>query len=124
MTNTVHSVRLDRDQLLIGDVSVSFQRTLRIPEHGVHALPPGLGLFPLRRVADYSAPAAWLEKGGVMLPVYQREAMWLSLSAEAPSALKIGVVKVCAVSGKPWSGSLSQEPQNYVALPLHPGWTG
>jgi hypothetical protein len=28
--------------------------------------------------------------------------MWLSFDADAPSALKIGVGKVCAVSGKPW----------------------
>lgn len=76
------------DRLVLGDVNVSFQRTLRIPDHGVHALPPGLGRFPLRRVADYpdTAPAAWLERGGVMLPVYQREAMWLSFSADVPSA--------------------------------------
>ena len=126
MTNTAHGVRLDHDRLVLGDVTVSFQRTLRIPEHGVHALPPGLGRFPLRRVADYpdTAPPAWLEKGGVMLPVYQREAMWLSFSADVPSALKIGVGKVCAVSGKPWSDTLSHDPQNYVAVPLQPWLDG
>jgi hypothetical protein len=119
-------VRLDGDSLVIGDVHVSFQRTLRIPEQGIHALPPGLGQFPLRRIADYvtTAPASWLAKGGVLLPVYQREAMWLSFDADAPSALKIGVGKVCAVSGKPWSDALSQEPQNYVALPLQPWLDG
>lgn len=126
MTHTVHGVRLDHDQLLVGDVAVSFQRTLRIPEHGVHALPPGLGRFPLRRVADYpeTAPESWLQKGGVMLPVYQREAMWLSFSAEAPTALKIGVGKVCAVTGKPWSDALCHDPQNYVAVPLQPWLDG
>jgi hypothetical protein len=64
-------VRLDGDSLVIGDVHVSFQRTLRIPEQGIHALPPGLGQFPLRRIADYvtTAPASWLAKGGVLLPV-------------------------------------------------------
>lgn len=63
-------VTLTDEQVVLGDVSVSFQRTLRIPEHGVHALPPGLGSFPMRRVADYpdTAPASWLDKGGVMLP--------------------------------------------------------
>ena len=126
MTNNPQAVRLDEDQLVLGDVGVSFQRTLRIPEHGVHALPPGLGRFPLRRVADYpdTAPPDWLKKGGVMLPVYQREAMWLLFAADAPSALKIGVGKVCAVSGEPWSDSLSQDPQNYVAVPLQPWLDG
>ena len=119
-------VRLDGDTLVIGDAHVSFHRTLRIPEHGVHALPPGLGRFPLRRVADYpsTAPASWLAKGGIMLPVYQREAMWLSFDSAAPSALKVGVGKVCAVNGKPWSGFLSQDPQNYLALPLQPWLDG
>lgn len=119
-------VRLDGDALVLGDVRVSFQRTLRIPEHGVHALPPGLGEFPLRRVADYptTAPAAWLAKGGVMLPVYQREAMWLSFDADVPCVLKVGVGKVCAVSGEPWTDSLSQDPQNYVAVPLQPWLDG
>src|SRR5688500_10520406 len=122
MPSATADVRLDGDALVINDVRVTFQRTLRIPEHGVHALPPGLGSFPLRRVADYpsTAPASWLAKGGVMLPVYQREAMWLSFDADVPAALKIGVGKVCTVSGKAWSDALSQDPQNYVTLPLQP----
>ena len=120
MLNPPHDTHLAGDRLVLGDVEVSFQRTLRIPERGVHALPPGLGRFPLRRVADYpdTAPAAWLTKGGVMLPVYQREAMWLSFAATVPSALRIGVGKVCAVSGQAWSDTLIDEPQNYVAVPL------
>jgi hypothetical protein len=46
------TVRIVRDQLVLGPVTVEFQRTLRIPETGLHPLPPGLGRFPLRRVAD------------------------------------------------------------------------
>jgi hypothetical protein len=53
MADNASGVRLDLDQLVVGDVAVAFQRTLRIPERGVHPLPPGLGRFPLRRVADY-----------------------------------------------------------------------
>ncbi|MDX6314918.1 MAG: hypothetical protein QOF44_4382 [Streptomyces sp.] len=111
---------------LPGGVTVRFMRTLRLPETGTHPLPPGLGTFPLRRVADYPdrAPAEWLARGGVMLPVYQREAMWLSFSATAPAALQVGVGKVCAVSGRPWSDRLSREPQNYVVLPRQPWLDG
>jgi hypothetical protein len=120
-------VRISGDALqLPGGVTVRFMRTLRLPETGTHPLPPGIGAFPLRRVADFpdTAPEQWLARGGVMLPVYQREAMWLSFSASAPAALQVGVGKVCAVSGRPWSDRLSQDPQNYVVLPRQPWLDG
>ncbi|MEE4543802.1 hypothetical protein V2S66_17725 [Streptomyces sp. V4-01] len=111
---------------LPGGATVRFMRTLRLPETGTHPLPPGLGAFPLRRVADHPdrAPAEWLGHGGVLLPVYQREAMWLSFSSPVPVALQIGVGKVCAVSGRPWSDRLGRDPQNYVVLPLQPWLDG
>ena len=119
-------VKIVRDQLVMGPVTVEFQRTLRIPETGLHPLPPGLGRFPLRRVADYpdTAPTEWLSRGGVMLPIYQREAMWLSFHASEPTALQVGVGKVCAVSGLPWIEHLTGDPQNYVALPDQPWLDG
>jgi hypothetical protein len=119
-------VKIVRDQLVLGPMTVEFQRTLRIPETGLHPLPPGLGRFPLRRVADYpdTAPAEWLSRGGVMLPIYQREAMWLSFNASEPTALQVGVGKVCAVSGLPWIEHLTGDPQNYVALPRQPWLDG
>lgn len=119
-------VEIVRDQLVLGPVTVEFQRTLRIPETGLHPLPPGLGRFPLRRVSDYpdTAPVDWLDRGGVMLPIYQREAMWLSLSASEPAALKVGVGKICAVSGLPWIDHLTGDPQNYLALPEQPWLDG
>lgn len=125
MTSTTQ-VEIVGDRLVLGSVSVEFQRTLRIPETGLHALPPGLGRFPLRRVADYpdTAPAEWLNRGGVMLPIYQREAMWLSFHSAEPAALQVGVGKVCAVSGLPWIDHLVGDPQNYVALPDQPWLDG
>ena len=125
MANKSH-VNVVGDRLVMGPVTVEFQRTLRIPETGLHHLPPGLGRFPLRRVQDYpdTAPAEWLARGGVMLPIYQREAMWLSFDAAEPAALQIGVGKVCAVSGLPWIEHLVKDPQNYVVLPDQPWLDG
>ncbi|MDL2075920.1 hypothetical protein QNN03_05655 [Streptomyces sp. GXMU-J15] len=121
-------VRIDRNTLrLPGGVAVRFIRTLRLPETGTHPLPPGLGEFPLRRVADYpdTVPREWRARGGVMLPVYLREAMWLSFAGTAePAALQVGVGKVCAVSGKPWSDRLARDPQNYLVLPRQPWLDG
>ncbi|MEU3663520.1 hypothetical protein AB0E77_27835 [Streptomyces sp. NPDC032940] len=126
MTRT--SVRIEGNTLrLPGGAAVRFVRTLRLPETGTHPLPPGLGEFPVRRVADHAdtVPEAWRARGGVMLPVYLREAMWLSFAGTAePAALQVGVGKVCAVSGKPWSDRLSRDPQNYVVLPRQPWLDG
>ncbi|WP_059015773.1 hypothetical protein [Mycobacterium sp. M26] len=119
-------VKLVRDQLVLGPVTVEFQRTLRIPETGLHYLPPGLGRFPLRRVEDYpdTVPTEWLARGGVMLPIYQREAMWLSFDSSEPAALQVGMGKVCAVSGLPWIEHLVKNPQDYVVLPDQPWLDG
>ncbi|MGW0947119.1 hypothetical protein ACWD4O_31860 [Streptomyces sp. NPDC002623] len=126
MTGT--TVRIDGDTLrLPGGVAVRFMRTLRLPESGTHDLPPGLGTFPVRRVSDHpdTVPADWLARGGVMLPMCLREAMWLSFGGSTePAALQVGAGKVCAVSGKPWSDRLSRDPQNYVTLPRQPWLDG
>ena len=126
MTAQRRHTRLDGDTLVLGPVRVTFERTLRIPEEGLHPLPPGLGEFPLRRVEDYpdTAPAHWLAHGGVMLPVYQREAMWLSFDSDEPAALQVGIGKVCAVSGARWSEKLQVDPQNYLCLPDQPWLDG
>jgi hypothetical protein len=122
------TVRIDGDALRMpGGVSVRFVRTLRLPETGTHPLPPGLGFFPVRRVSDHldTVPERWRARGGVMLPVYLREAMWLSFAGSTePAALQVGVGKVCAVSGEPWSDRLFDGPQNYVVLPRQPWLDG
>ena len=108
---------------------VSFQRTLRIPDDDLtYPLPPGLGRFPIRRVQDYASrvPERWREVGGVFLPMYQREAMWISFSGAywRPNAVKIGVGGVDAVSGKPWDTTLRKEPQDYLVVPDQPWLDG
>ncbi len=131
---------LSHDSLHLGDVTLRFQRTLRIPDDGRrYPLPPGRGAFPLRRVDDYAerVPTEWRERGGVMLPMYQREAMWIQMSAPwwKPHALKVGVGKVCAITGAPWSEALhaqhAQGPfrdegprQDYVVFPPQPWLDG
>jgi len=118
---------IQNDSLRIGALQIQFQRTLRIPDDGkTYPLPPGLGAFPLRRVDDYAdkVPEAWRAHGGVFLPMYQREAMWLSFQASQPRALKVGVGKVCAITGKPWTGGLRAKPQDYVVTPNQPWLDG
>ncbi len=108
---------------------VEFQRTLRIPDDGkTHALPPGLGRFPLRHVDDAGerVPPAWLRRGGVMLPMYQSEAMWLNFTARSdyPFALKVAAGKVNAATGEDWEDGLHRGPQDYLLVPGQPWLDG
>ena len=116
-------------------LTVDFQRTLRIPDDGRdYPLPPGLGRFPLRHVDDHAenVPAQWMKQGGVMLPMYQSEAMWLYFNASYvpghgvpyPFAIKVAAGKIDAVTGKDWSNSLHQRPQDYMVAPEQPWLDG
>jgi len=125
-------MRIQNNSLIFTDtegqhmLSVLFMRTLRIPDNGkTYPLPPGLGTYPVRRVQDYpdTVPPEWLTHGGVFLPMYPREAMWLAFSG-GPAALKVGVGKVCAISGEPWADQLRDEPQDYVVPGVQPWLDG
>lgn len=108
---------------------ISFQRTLRIPDNDqVHYLPPGLGRFPLRNIDQYRAaiPEAWIQQGGVMMPMFQSEAMWFSFSSDDgfPFLLMISAGGVNAVTGDPHDGRPVADPQNYLVVPEQPWLDG
>jgi hypothetical protein len=79
-------------------------------------------------------PEDMAQQGGVFLPMYQREAMWIQFSALEPFALKIYVGGVNAISGVP----INERPekalerlriadkvkQDYVVLPEQPWLDG
>lgn len=103
--------------------SIEFQRTLRIPDDNrEYPLPPGLGTFPLLHVEDYAktVPSSWQERGGVFLPIYQAEALWIWFDSYYPCAVKIAAGKINAVTGEPWKNELSESPQDYVVIPEQP----
>ena len=123
-------VRLGHDQITIGSLSIAFHRTLRLPDDGNdYPLPPSLGRFPICRVEDYSdrVPATWPAHGGVFIPMYQREAAWISFATPhwLPRAVKVAVGMVNAISGEPW-----REPvvpgaeQDYLVCPPQPWLDG
>lgn len=108
-------------------MSLNFQRTLRIPDDNrEYRLPPGLGRFPLLHVDDYSEnlPALWEKHGGVFLPMYQAEAMWIRFESDYPCAVKIAAGKIDAVTGDSWTDFLVSEPQNYLLVPDQPWLDG
>jgi hypothetical protein len=119
-------------------LNIEFQRTLRIPDNDKeYPLPAGLGPFPLKSVDDFAThvPDEWLEHGGVMLPMYQSEALWIhfgfggwfgdhSGKPTYPFVVKIAAGKVDAITGKGWTHQFERQPQNYLMIPRQPWLDG
>jgi hypothetical protein len=124
------TINHNSNSLIFGEgFSIQFQRTLRIPDDArTYPLTPGLGTFPICRVEDYRdrVPQSWLEHGGVFIPMYQREALWINFpqSERQPKAIKVAVGKINAVSGKPWQQKLLEESADYLVAPPQPWLDG
>ena len=120
---------------------IDFKRTLRVPDDdNNYRLPPGMGQFDLRHVEDYAdkLPSEDVKRGGVLMPMYQSEALWIDFSGRYPIAVKIGTGKINAISGASWSsgikhprqvseanfGKANQAKQNYVVIPEQPWLDG
>lgn len=114
-------------------LQVLLHRTLRIPDDGKnYPLPPSMGLFPVRHVDDFKAkvPEKWVGRGGVMVPLYQSEALWLGFDpqfsaahgAHYPFAIKVATGKVSALTGKKWSKKLRDG--DYMVSPGQPWLDG
>ena len=107
-------------------LAISFQRSLRVPLNGQsYPLPITIGQFPVRHVEDYpgTLSAQTQRRGGVILPMWQAEALWIrfqNLSTSTPVfpfAVKVAAGKVNVLTGQPWHPALKQAPQDYVVCP-------
>ncbi|HUV14596.1 MAG TPA: hypothetical protein VMY18_13210 [Acidobacteriota bacterium] len=106
---------------------VEFQRTFRIPDDDKsYPLPPGFGRFPLRHVDDFAGnvPSEWLRRAGVMLPMYQSEALWINFHGRYPFAVKVAAGKINAVTGEAWDDDITRRPQDYLVTPDQPWLDG
>ncbi|KIK33499.1 hypothetical protein CY34DRAFT_813561 [Suillus luteus UH-Slu-Lm8-n1] len=115
-----------------GSLDISFQRTVRVPETGeLNNLPPGLGTFPLYNVAEFShvLPQDMVEKGGLFLAMYQREAMWLRFTSTKKFAIRIYVGGVNGITGEPMIPNMAtllkrqngvEKKQDYIIVPEQP----
>ena len=109
------------------NLEISFIRTLRIPDDdSAHPAPPKMGVFPMVHVDDFekTVPAHWLERGGVMLPMYQSEALLVRFGPENtnakpryPFAVKLAAGKINALTGDAWANNLTPHPQDYAVTP-------
>lgn len=120
---------------------ISFHRTVRVPDDNQrHALPPSLGCFPLFNVEAFKAslPQDMIEKGGMFLPMYQREAMWINFNSCANFtqelyAIRVFVGGVNGITGEPMVPDMSTilkarngvpPKQDYVVVPPQPWLDG
>jgi hypothetical protein len=112
------------NQLLIGrHTSISFNRTLRVPEDGQkYDLPSGFGKLPIIRVSDVAekVPSKWRDEGGLIIPLYQREALFLEFSGVKwrPTIAKVAVGKINAITGREYDLALKKGRQDYVVIPV------
>ncbi|MCX7645667.1 MAG: hypothetical protein N2Z62_10285 [Rhodobacteraceae bacterium] len=115
---------------------IEFQRRLRIPVSGRdYPTPTTFGSFPLRHVEDYAErlPAEIVRRGGVMLPIWQAEAIRLSFFTLFDMfaifnlhrfAVKVAAGNVNAVTGEAWQAGLNHDPQDYMVCPPQLGLDG
>ena len=114
------------------EFSLHFQRTLRIPDDNkTYPLPPGLGQFPTKHVDDFKdkVDPKWVERGGIMLPMYQSEALWINFTpsyvagrGNYPFAIKVATGKVSAITGNEWKSGLNEK--DYLISPKQPWLDG
>ncbi len=121
-------------------LTVTLHRTLRIPDDGKeYPLPPSLGAFPIRKVDGYldRVPAKWVPQGGVMVPMYASEALWVSFETEGdpsrgnakyPFAIRMAAGMRSAVTGEAFSteGAVGTvgDKQDYMVTPPQPWLDG
>ncbi|RPB20365.1 ubiquitin-domain-containing protein [Terfezia boudieri ATCC MYA-4762] len=135
------SARNDFDALTPDSITISFHRTVRVPDDNKqHELPPNLGCFPLFNVAAFksSLPQDMVEKGGMFLPMYQREAMWMQFNGyqvdnKEPYAIRVFVGGINGITGEPMVPDMSTllkarngvpPKQDYVVVPPQPWLDG
>lgn len=107
--NVLKMVFPQKTQYTDCEIEIRFHKTLRIPDDNKqYSLPPSLGHFPLNHVDDFAnkLPSDWKEHGGIFLPMFQAEAMWMSFHSKWPFAVKIAAGKINAVSGDNWTPEL------------------
>jgi len=122
-------IRVGAERIHVGtNFSVSFQRTLRVPETGEFPLPPGFGPFPIARIDNESAalPDEWHGVPTFAVPLHQHEALWLGFngSPRNPKAVKIAAGGINVLSGTAWQDGLHSKPQDYVVVPDQPWLDG
>ncbi|KAJ3533245.1 hypothetical protein NMY22_g7417 [Coprinellus aureogranulatus] len=88
-------VEWTRKSLKVDNLTIRCHRTLRVPENGEDSqLPPDMGAFPIFPVAHLGprVPEEMKRHGGFIMPMFRREALWVSLECwDRYPAVKLSV---------------------------------
>jgi len=124
---------LKLEHIVVGGLTIGFQRTVRVPQGRINDLPANLGNFPIYRVRDFQSrvPKNWNSEGFFM-PMYSQEALWLSFRRKYhdPRALIVAAGNINAVTGRPFQTkdqkvNVALAEGNYMVVPPQPwldGW--
>ncbi len=126
------SEALQLEHIVVGGLTIGFQRTVRVPLGTINSLPANLGNFPVYRVRDFQSkvPKNWNPEGFFM-PMYSQEALWLSFRRNKDvRALIVAAGNINAVTGRPFQVKegvvdLRLQEKNYMVVPPQPwldGW--
>lgn len=104
--------RAGSDELALGPVLISFQLTRQLEAHEPSASSTSYGALPMARAAS-----------SVIVPIGDDEAFWLGLETvdeDEPSAVRVIIENptIDALTGGVPGEALTDDPQNYVVVPL------
>lgn len=109
-------------------IELVLNATVRVPDdESVADLPPSLGrleLWPTSAMSGPGVPEAWVHDPGVVVPLWQTEATWISFSCGYPFLVMVGAGAVNAITGEPWSPEPDFDRQNYLEAPDQPWLDG
>lgn len=125
------SLQVKQDTLAIsqqdGELELSFARTLRVPENGkTFGAPVLFAPMPLIPVSEHKLhlPSQIAQKGGLLLPMYQREAIALNLNTSMSASGRTArfAIKVLAGTINVLNETVKNQPdlekgQDYVIAP-------
>ena len=117
----VQDSEIGSEEIVIDEfLRINFHRTVRLPDDDkVHMLPQSLGSYRLFNPSSFSArlPEHIARAGGVMFPMWQREAMWIEFKCNSNCdryyAIRINVGRINAITGLPMTEK--SESQDYVS---------
>lgn len=110
-------------------LTIRFKRTLRLPDNvNLPYVPPTWGQFQLASLDDYKGtiPSSWGAHGGIMLTMYQSDAMYLTFSgyrdkkriSPYPFAIKVLQGDINGITGRQNQSEIQSVPQDFLYYPI------